>query len=516
MRRWILVCWALLFCGVASAAEIEGGRIEGVREGGVTVYRGVPFAATPVGDLRWKPPQPVAPWSGVRQAATFAPACMQRGVSMPGETPPAVSEDCLYLNVWTPTADAGAKLPVIVWIYGGGWQNGSASMPLYWGDALARRGVVVVTVAYRVGAFGFLAHPDLSKESAAHSSGNYGLMDQIAALRWVQRNIGAFGGDARNVTIAGQSAGAMSVSILMTSPQAKGLFHRAIGQSGGFFEPVQLAPSYLLPNAEHEGEAFAASLGAKSLAELRALPAARVLDGRMPSGPHPVIEPTVLPQTPFDAFAGGRQNDVPVLLGSNAEEARSLVDVKDVKAATFAADIAKSFGPLPPPLIDAYAPANDDQAKAARIAFETDLRFGWDMWAWARLQAATGKRDVFLYRFEQKPPFPAGPRNGWGASHFAELWYMFDNLPQETWAWSADDRKLADTMAGYWVNFAKTGNPNGAGLPSWPAFAGDERPVQVLGPAAVSGGLARTQQLRIFDAVYAQIRGTPMPPPKRR
>src|SRR5277367_230037 len=228
-------------------ASTNTGMISGVREGGLTVYKGVPFAAPPVGDLRWRPPVQTTPWTGTRKADAFAPACMQTGVSMPGETPPAVSEDCLYLNIWTPAKNGQAKLPVIVWIYGGGYINGSASMPLYWGDKLAHKGVIVVTIAYRLGPLGFLAHPELTRESPHHSSGNYGLMDQIAALQWIQRNITAFGGNPKNVTIAGQSAGSMCVSILMASPRAAGLFQRAVGESGGLFEPLQLAPRYCSP-----------------------------------------------------------------------------------------------------------------------------------------------------------------------------------------------------------------------------------------------------------------------------
>jgi len=230
----------------------DAGLVQGVRMDNVTVYKGIPFAAPPVGERRWREPQPVTPWSGVRVTDTFAPACMQTGVSMPGETPPVVSEDCLYLNLWTPAKNAGAHLPVLVWIYGGGFTNGSASMPLYWGDRLAHKGVIVVTLSYRVGPFGFLAHPELTRESPHHTSGNYGLLDQIAALEWVQRNITAFGGDPGRVTIAGQSAGATSVSLLMASPRARGLFQRAIAQSGGLFEPLQLAPNYLLANAERD------------------------------------------------------------------------------------------------------------------------------------------------------------------------------------------------------------------------------------------------------------------------
>src|ERR1700741_4337430 len=273
---------------------------------------------------------------------------MQVGVSMPGETAPAVSEDCLYLNIWTPAKAAHEQLPVIVWIYGGGYINGSASMPLYWGDRLAQKGVIVVTIAYRLGPLGFLALPELTRESPQRSSGNYGLMDQVAALEWIQRNISAFGGDPRRVTIAGQSSGAMSVSVLMASPRAKGLFQRAIGESGGLFEPLQLAPKYLLANAEQDGEKYVASLGVTSLEELRRLPAARLLGGGDAGGvTHPVIEPYLLPTAPYDAFASGQQNDVPLLIGSNAEEARSLTDVTHTTAATFAADIERSLGQLP-------------------------------------------------------------------------------------------------------------------------------------------------------------------------
>src|SRR5271155_5473452 len=266
----------------------ESGAISGIRESGLHIYKGVPFAAPPVGDLRWRPPAPVTPWTGTRKAEAFAPACMQTGVSMPGETPPSVSEDCLYLNIWTPAKTAQERLPVIVWIYGGGYINGSASMPLYWGDQLAQKSVIVVTIAYRLGPLGFLAHPELTRGSPHHSSGNYGLMDQMAALEWIQKDIAAFGGDPKNVTIAGQSSGSMSVSMLMASPLAKGLFQRAIGESGGLFEPIQLQPKYLLANAERDGEKYAVSLGAASLKDLRRLPAVK-LTGNADGIIHPVI-----------------------------------------------------------------------------------------------------------------------------------------------------------------------------------------------------------------------------------
>jgi len=488
----------------AKPAVIEPGALEGVAKDGLTIYMGVPFAAPPVGELRWREPQPVVPWQGTRKATSFAPACMQKGVSMPGEKPPTTSEDCLYLNIWTPAKSADERLPVMVWIYGGGYTNGSASMPLYWGDKLAQRGVVVVTLAYRLGPLGFLAHPELTAESTHKSSGNYGLMDQIAALEWIQRNIAAFGGDRERVTIAGQSAGAMSVSMLMASPRAKGLFHRAIGQSGGVFEPLQIAPQYLLVNAERDGKEYVSSLRADSIAALRKRPAAELLEGTANSVSHPVIEPYVLPTGPYDALVAGSYNNVPILVGFNAEEARALVDVTRVKAATFAAAIERSFGTLPPPLIAAYPHATDAQAQQARLDLERDLRFAWDAWTWGRLQSVRGR--AYFYHFMRRPPFPEDSiSHDWGASHFAELWYMFDHLDQEAWAWSATDRQLAQLMASYWTNFVKSGDPNGEGLPRWPTF--DTGNALHFTDSVFVDSLPGTSKLQVFDAVYDEVRG---------
>ena len=425
---------------------------------------------------------------------------------MPGEAPPQVSEDCLYLNIWSPAKSAAPHLPVIVWIHGGGYTNGSASMPLYGGERLARKNVIVVSIAYRLGPLGFLALPELTRESPHHSSGNYGLMDQLAALEWVQRNIAAFGGDPKCVTVAGQSSGSISVSILMASPLAKGLFQRAIGESGGLFEPLQLAPKFVLVNAEKDGEKFAESLGANSLEKLRGLPASQ-LTGDPGGIVHPVVDPYVLPREPYEVFMSGQQNDVPLLLGSNAEEARSMTDVRQVTAATFERDIERNFGPLPAPLIAAYPHASDPEAQAARLDFERDLRFGWDMWTWARLQSSTGRSPVFYYSFQQKPPFPKGSIYvGWGASHFAELWYVFDHLNQETWTWTEGDRKLAQDVSTYWSNFAKSGNPNGPGVPVWPAFSNTGNKVQHLVDPVGTGGAVALDKLKVFDSLYSTLR----------
>jgi para-nitrobenzyl esterase len=486
--------WASLV-HAAPVARLDTGWIEGVETGGVRAFLGLPYAQPPVGDLRWRAPRPATAWTGVRPATAFAPACPQRGVSMPGESPPATREDCLYLNVWT-SARSAAHLPVIVWIHGGGWTNGATSLPLYSGDTLAARGVVVVSISYR-----------LSAEDGG-SSGDYGLMDQVAALRWVQRNAAAFGGDPGNVTIAGQSAGAMSVSLLLASPEATGLFHRAIAQSGGVFEPIALAPSYQLANAERDGAAFADKLGATMTAQLRALPVEALTAPDAARLGHPVIGARVLPLAPWEAYAAGRESRVPLLLGYNAEEARSLTDLSAIRAASFQADLANTFGQLPPALLAGYPFTDDASAQAARGAFERDLRFGWDMWAWARLQARAGA-PVYLYRFSRRPPFPGNSvRAGWGASHFAELWYMFGQLDQEHWTWTETDRRLSATMVDQWVAFASTGDPNGDGRPAWPLYQEANPRLLEFGDTIeakpfVPGGLTS------LDAVYNAVRQQP-------
>jgi para-nitrobenzyl esterase len=384
-------------------------------------------------------------------------------------------------------------------------------MPLYRGDQLARKGVIVITIAYRLGPLGFLALPALTRESADGSSGNYGLLDQIAALEWVHRNVAAFGGDPTRVTIAGQSSGSISVSVLMSIPRTKGLFQRAIGESGGLFEPLQLAPRYLLVNAERDGEAYLASLGVGTLEELRAVPAARLLGDRHAGElAHPVVGAPLLPLAPYDAFVAGRQNDVPLLIGSNAEEARSLTDVSHTRAATFNADITGAFGPLPPAILAAYPHDTDATAQQARLDLERDLRFGWDMWAWARLQASTGHSAVYYYSFRQRPPFPAGSvYEGWGASHFAELWYVFGHLNQAPWRWSAADRRLSNQMVSYWTNFARSANPNGPGLPLWPAYTNNRSRVLYLGDPITADDVPNLQSLSALDDVYTALRGKP-------
>ncbi|HEV7233487.1 MAG TPA: carboxylesterase family protein, partial [Sphingorhabdus sp.] len=325
-----------------------------------------------------------------------------------------------------------------------------------------------------------------------------------------QRNIGYFGGDKANVTLVGQSAGSSSIAILMSSPLAKGLFHRAIGQSGGFFEPVQLAPHYKLAVAEKDGQTFAQSLGAPAIADLRALPAENLLTAQAARVSHPVIEPRLLPRTPFEVFFAREQHDVELLVGYNAEEGRAFFDASAVTAANFGEQVRAALGDLPPALIATYPFASDAEAGQARVALERDLRFGWNMWTWAKLQAASGKKSVHAYYFTQHPPFPRDSvRANWQASHFAELWYMFDHLDQERWAWTKFDRQVAKSMSRYWVNFARTGNPNASGLPHWPVFRNEEPQFLEIGPQIKAVPPPNTETLRPIDALFSAVRNSP-------
>ncbi len=493
---------------VAAPVQTDAGLLDGMHDGALSVYKGVPFAAPPVGDLRWREPRPVAHWAGVRHADTFSPVCMQDGTSVPGQPVETDSEDCLYLNVWAPTA--AAKLPVMVWIPGGGFSQESGSIPLYWGDALAKKGVILVTINYRVGPFGFFAHPELTKESAHDASGNYGLMDQVAALKWVQRNIAGFGGDPSRVTIWGQSAGSMSVNLLMASPLAHGLFQRAIGESGGVFIPPSATPfrdSWFPAGNEQLGAKTGAALGANSIAALRAVPADKILKSANGIANHPIIDGYVLPKEPYDIFTAARQNDVPILIGSNADEGKPMIAGVTVKSATYASDIRGMFGALPDDFLDAYPHDTDATARDARANVERDLRFGWDTLTWARMQARTGSGKVFYYYFAHLPPYPAAsPFAAWGAGHWSELPYTFGHLDQQQWAWTATDRALSDAMTTYWTSFAKTGDPNGDGLPQWPAFTTGEPRAMHFDDGMAVGGVANLPGLERLDAYFTKAR----------
>ena len=503
---WWITCAILCLASCSSVSEVqpqaktESGMLEGIDADGIAVFRGIPFAAPPVGDLRWRAPQPVAPWQDVREAKQFSPICMQQG-AYPEDAPMELSsEDCLYLNIWAPRN--ARKLPVMVWIYGGALQNGSASTPLYAGDRLARHGVVVVTTNYRLGVFGFLAHPDLTRESASRSSGNYGLQDQIAALSWVRRNIEAFGGDPECVTVFGQSSGSISISALIASPHAKGLFKRAIGQSGGIFEPLQLLPELMLAGAEQTGVQFASSAGVADLASLRAKSADELL--KMPFSAKIIVDGEVLTRPPYDIFIEGRQNDVAVLIGLNRDEGEWFIRGRTITTVNFRSELERGFPAFIVNLAGPPESATDAHAHTAVAAFNRDIRFGWDMWTWARL-ASRRSRNVFVYEFTQVPPH-GSPYAGLGATHGAEMPYVFDNLDLQPLPWTDADRRLAAAIGTYWTNFAKTGDPNGAGLPAWPAFSESNPQGLLLGEEIRAGIPFDEQSIVRIDTAYSTLR----------
>jgi para-nitrobenzyl esterase len=479
--------------GGPRAVRTAGGLLQGEQSAdGITIYKGIPFAAAPVGDRRWRPPAPARPWKGVRMTRDFAPDCPQEasklGSSAGIERPQ--SEDCLYLNVWTPNHSQAAKLPVMVWIYGGGFQGGSAARPLYDGTRFAQKGIVLVTINYRVGAFGFLAHPELSAESRHHTSGNYGILDQIAALQWVRKNAAAFGGDPHRVTIFGESAGSTSANILQASLLAKGLFARVIGESTSQMDAAAgLLGRQSLAQAEQQGVRFASSHGAGSLAELRRLPADALLQ------PHQFFWPLiadgyVLPGDVYAIFAAGKQNDVPLLVGSNSAEGVNL-RVPWIKPETVEEKAA--FTQL-------YPEASDPQAPSPQPSTDT---VAWQMRSWAALQAKTGRSPAYLYWFDQSPPAAQNaPR---GALHGAEIAYVFQNFDRDR-AWTEEDRHLGELMSQYWVNFAKSADPNGPGLPPWPAYAADAPQVMEFSPTPHAVAAPRESAFQFVDAYFASRR----------
>ena len=476
--------------------RVDGGFITGTTAEGVRSFKGIPYAAPPVGARRWKPPQPVIPWEGVRQSTEFGPQCPQAPYP-PGSIyvmpPQPQSEDCLCLNVWT-AAKPGSRLPVMVWIHGGALTRGASSLVAYDGTALAKRGVVLVTVNYRLGPLGYLAHPELTAESPHHSSGNYGALDQIAALKWVQRNIAAFGGDPDRVTIFGESAGAWSVNLLVASPLARGLFHRAIAESGGIFNPaLELKRARNgLPSAEAVGEAFATAAGAGSIEELRALPAERIVElfftdpegGKFRTEAN--VDGWVLPDQVRQIFEQGQQNDVPVLLGSNANEMTTLVPPQAIPRTLeeYRQRIQRQYGEFSDEFETVYPFQSTEEIADSYLGSLRDQTFTLQMRTWARL-TATGHSRAYLYFFSHVPPFARV--NRLGAYHAAEIIYVFDNLYLVDREFEATDYNLADLMASYWVNFATTGNPNDRGLPKWRSYNRFTEPYLELGETVEQG-----------------------------
>lgn len=449
--------------------SVTGGTISGTDTGEVRTFLGVPFAAPPVGDLRWRAPQAVVPWQGVRATNAFSPACRQTASWI---TNPQ-SEDCLYLNIWAP--EKAEKLPVIVWIHGGGYFGGTGAQPGYDGTRLTKRGVIVVTINYRLGIFGFLATPELSAQSPDHASGNQGIDDQIAALRWVKANIAAFGGDPDRVTIMGESAGANSVAVLVASPAAKRLFQRAIAESGNYSVPLNDSEiaSADRKTAEAQGAAFLKAQGAATIADLRRMDADTLIHQTW--APRVIVDGHILREDMTTTYRHHRQNDVPILVGWNADEGKDLapeiLGTGDFTAAHHKALITKLLGHAPSEaLLAAYPGATDAEARASINTLTSDW-WGWRMWYWTMLHAQAGGAKPYLYYFIHSPAEPATPCGyGCQAGHGAEIPFVFDQLDQDPRAWNASDRQLADRLAGYWTNFAKNGDPNGAGLPAWPAF----------------------------------------------
>ncbi|HXR90944.1 MAG TPA: carboxylesterase family protein [Steroidobacteraceae bacterium] len=498
-------------------ARVESGLLQGTVEDGLAVYRGVPFAAPPVGDLRWREPRRPLPWTGVRAASEYGRACMQSNPAIANLPPP--SEDCLFLNVWTPDVHASQRLPVMVWIHGGGFVAGTPAEQLYHGEWLAKKGVVIVSVSYRLGVFGFLAHPQLSAESAHHTSGNYGLLDVIAGLEWVRKNIAAFGGDPGRVTIFGESAGAIAVSQLCASPLAKGLFQAAISESGGSFGPVRAAGGpgenmQPLQVAEQDGRAWAQSLGASGLKELRAMPAERLLGAaqRQRGLSWPVVDGWVIPDDQFKLYQSGRYNDVPVLIGYNSDEGATFGVPASQDA--YVQSVHERYGRFADKLLIAYPGGESPAAKKTARDLTRDTAFGWQTWSWARLQTRTGKSRVFLYYFDEHPSYPAlSPRAGFGTPHSEELPYVFRQLREHNRpAPTPQDEALSAMLRTYWTNFARTGDPNGPHLPKWPNFS-DSAP-QVLHIAAAHTGAAPVVNeagLNVLDEYFAWRRASSGP-----
>jgi para-nitrobenzyl esterase len=507
MKASTLILPAIAVCAVAIQPSFAADRVKtanGILEStdapkdGVRSFKGIPFGQPPVGDLRWREPQPVKNWNGVRKADQFGPRCMQR--TSPGADywfrSTGMSEDCLYLNVWTPAKGDAEKLPVLVYIFGGGFQNGDGSEPRYDGENMARKGMVAVSVNYRTNIFGFFVHPELTKESPNHAAGNYGLLDQVAALRWVRKNIAAFGGDPERVTVAGESAGSISVSALMASPLSRGLMAGAIGESGAMISSLPPQP---LADAEQNGVKFGAAAGANTLADLRAMTAEQIQEAvtkvqglRFSTA----LDGYFLPKPLTAIFEAGEQAKIPLLAGSNTQEqpARSVLGGGDPTPETLANAIKKLYGDKADGILRVYAATTTDQVYEAATHLASARFISHSTWKWTELQMKTGGKPVYRYLYARPRPAylgmpdqpapaaggapsgpgaqqPSGPR---GASHSAEIQYAMGNLDlDKRYSWAPADREVSKAMQAYFVNFIKTGNPNGPGLPEWPTYRAD-------------------------------------------
>jgi para-nitrobenzyl esterase len=493
---------------ISEPIKIDAGMLSGTSaaSSSVRAFKGVPFAAPPVGELRWRAPRPVAKWSGVRKADTFGNVCVQPkgvgrlNVSVDLPDSPAASEDCLYLNVWTAAQSSSERRPVMFWIFGGAYSEGAGSSPHNDGEALAHQGAVVVTFNYRLGPFGFFSHPELTKESGHNASGNQALMDTIAALKWVQTNIAAFGGDPRNVTIFGESAGAAIAAGLVGSPVAAGLFRRAISESGAWMG-LSLAPMRTREQSEQPmGRRGAPPPVLLSLAELRAKSAGEISQTFLGAGM--IADGWIIPEDESLTFAQGRQQPIDVLVGSNKDEGTF---AGSTPAAAWTGRVRQRWGELADECLKLYPAGSDEEAaRSAQMAFRDEL--AWHMRLYASLQAKRGQH-AYWYFFTHEPPYAPGARN-LKATHAVEIPYVFNNLraprvfpdasSPELASASASERALAERVSSYWVNFARTGDPNGKGLPKWAASASP----MIIGDINEAPD---PQRLAIYDKLYAKI-----------
>jgi para-nitrobenzyl esterase len=498
------IAMAQLNDDTAPRVKTANGILEGTDESGIKIFKGVPFAAPPVGNLRWKEPQPVQNWSGVRKADKFGPRAMQLPIF--GDMnfrSNGMSEDCLYLNIWTPAKTGNEHLPILVYFYGGGFRAGDGSEPRYDGENMARKGIVAVTVNYRLGVFGFLAHPELTEESPNHASGNYGLLDQSAALQWVQKNIDAFGGDSAKITIAGESAGSFSVSAQMASPLSKNIIAGAIGESGSL---LGLNPTVFLKEAEKTGTDFAASIKANSLIDLRAIPAEQLLKATANTtfGRFPItVDGYFFPKSPREIYESGEQAHVPLLVGWNSQEMnyQMILGQDKLTLENYTKAVQKLYGEKSSEALRVYNASNDEEVEQVATDLAGDRFIGFSTWKWSDLQSKTGGKPVYRYLYARPRPAmrpemgnaTAGLAGGVikdsssdktpasrGAAHSAEIEYALGNLPtNRVYDWQAYDYKVSEIMQGFFANFIKTGNPNGLGVPEWPEVD-NNKGVQVM------------------------------------
>ncbi|GAA5521787.1 carboxylesterase family protein [Aliifodinibius salicampi] len=510
---------------VLTQTTIENGTIEGIDDSGIAIYKGIPFAQPPVGDLRWKPPANPEDWQGVREAKTFGPGCMQLPVfSDMNFRSEGFSEDCLYLNVWTPAKSVDKNLPVLVYFYGGGFMAGDGSEPRYGGGSMARNhGIVTVTVNYRLGVFGFMSHPELTAESPHNASGNYGLLDQAKALQWVKDNISAFGGNPNDITIAGESAGSISVSAQMASPLSRDLIAGAIGESGSIMGALPAVP---LEEAENTGQQFADFIDVQSLSELRAIDADTLLEhtGKQQA---PQFSPTVdgyfFPKAPVEIYADAEQANVPLFIGWNSQEMnyQFIMQGNEPTPDNYAQKVKELYGEDADKILKLYPASTTEEAVYSATDLASDRFIGYSTWKWSDIHSETGTQSVYRYYYTHPRP-PMAKEQGQdqnngeegnndfpepkGAAHAVEIEYLMGNLPSNNvFAWTEEDYKVSDIFQNYAANFIKNKNPNGLGVPYWSALnEGDTPKVIYIGPETQLKEEQHRERYLLLDELYYQ------------